>query len=1733
MNLVAPYRPDRTASSRLLLSLILLQCLSLAATRSSAQTPNTWETLPGPYGGAVVGICLDRSNPALLLIATRGGGCFRSTDAGERWAAASEGLASLRTLCITTKRGGRPEVFVSLEAPFGIWRTTDDGVSWSKQSNGIPSQAAVTDIAYSVESPDVLYAASNAGLFASTDGGANWAQRNTTAARTVLPLAGNRVLLGTATGEILRSTDGGGNFSAVSGVGGSAVNELEQDPLSPFNVYAATTRGLRKSTDGGASWAELTALRNTVVRAIAVQPLGEVFAATGGSGIHRSSDGGETWEAVNTGLGSGTFNDIVILGGAAPRWYAASEDGAGFHVSAAGDGSWSERANGLLAAGITAAASTINALYVASSGSGIAKSTDRGNTWTPASGGLSRSLLVTALVPDPANPSALYAATADGVYKTVSAAGGDAAWAARRSGIAPGPVSSVAVDPLRPQTLYAGVVGNGLYRSTDGGDSWTALGGGIPRNASIPAIATSRTTPGSVHVAVKGSDPRDDGVYLSTNGGDGWIRRGGLPEDAELRILLSDTRDDAKLYAGTTAGVYVSGNGGGDWLEASGPVRDGTVRSIVAHAGSTGYLFAGTTTGLFRSTDAGGSWVEFPTGGALPAVNILAFDGGSPAVLFAGTNGAGLLRNALSPVIDTDAEPRFAETRIGSTVSVDWALRNAGLLPMNVRELRLAGPHATQFRIEGQSGNITVSAGATHIATLMFAPTSEGEKGAELRVSADAPGGDPLVVPLRATATAPRLSSLLASLDFGDVPVGASHDSTFTITNTGTAELVIAREFIDGTDAPHFSIVTAPPARLRPKETAQVTLRFVPTSTGRKSAEYRIESDAFNTPVTVIPLGGTGGDEAGLHVEPLAIDFGAIVVNSTRDSSVTLRNEGSLSLDITEQKLEGTHADDFLLVREARTPLESGGETEVVLRFQPRSDGSRSAGLRIRSTAANSPDVLVTLTGSGGSAPAIAVAPASLDFGSTDPGTPVELGLAVTNTGTATLEITNIKPEGDGVFTVAPWPSAIAPGATDTVRVRYLPAGNGEHGGTLVIESNAVNAQRLTVALRGSTRGRPLITASTALLAFGVIEFGSFSELTLRVGNAGTARLQLGTPVIDGADAADFRFERTGPDALDPGEEGELLVRFTPTANGPRSARLLLLSNDPEPARDTLFVALEGEGLRDETAPVITHQAPMAAVPPGEDVPLSASAADAGSGLRRLELWYRSGAQAWSEERRIEITDGEAVIPGPFVTGEGVDYRIIATDNVGNADTARNGILTHFSLPVAVNGEELGGVAVTEGSTAAAYHIVSFPLERTDGSIAPLFAPMGVYNPRLWRLYGLERGAFREQYEDLVTSREAETGAAYFLISRYPAFLPNAAGTTVPTTEGMAGDGTRIGGWDLDAGWNLVGNPYGFDIGRSALRFEDGSPVVEMWAYDGAWRPADTLPVFGGVAIYAPAPGKLRLSENESGGFSFAPRTIALPEKRAAGSRTAWALRLRLDGAQGGDHENSLGVHPEAMMGIDSFDRHEPPRIPGGVSLAFIPPDGEGNAQLASDIRPDDGEGSEWRCIIQSDDAEAITLKVEGRHLLPAGYGVLCVDESGGGVYAMRADSVLELAVHPGRRSLRFTVGTEEFLRSRTGMAEAAPVPVADLSVYPNPATGPATLRFRLREAGTVTIVVHDALGRRVREMALGPLGEGWHEHLVEKSGLIPGMNPIEMRLELGHGSHKSIWTRLILRGDP
>lgn len=201
------------------------------------------------------------------------------------------------------------------------------------------------------------------------------------------------------------------------------------------------------------------------------------------------------------------------------------------------------------------------------------------------------------------------------------AAGTDAGSVSNRSWSVTGPFGgsarSLVIAPDDPQKIYVGTSDGQLYRSRDGGKSWSRAVPGF----SLPGLVLDNLVidpgdPQVIYAAVWSADlSRDGGVYKSLDGGDSWRELPDMDKES-VRSLALDPNDSKILVAGTLTGVFRTRDAGESWdrISPKGHADIINVESIAIDPRNSDVIFAGTTHLPWKTTDGGRNWSSVKDG---------------------------------------------------------------------------------------------------------------------------------------------------------------------------------------------------------------------------------------------------------------------------------------------------------------------------------------------------------------------------------------------------------------------------------------------------------------------------------------------------------------------------------------------------------------------------------------------------------------------------------------------------------------------------------------------------------------------------------------------------------------------------------------------------------------------------------------------------------------------------------------------------------------------------------------------------------------------------------------------------------------------------------------------------------------------------------------------------------------------------------------------------------------
>ena len=609
---------------------------------------NTWLAASDKdFGGTIGAIGVSESSPDIVYVGTgeyairgnvsHGDGLFRTTDAGRTWTAL--GLAQTQQIARVRVHPTNPDIVyvAALGHAFGpnhergIYKTSDGGKTWTQVLSRNDSTGA-SDLAMDPSNPEVLYAAlwqvqrtpwgltsggGGSGMFKTTDGGAHWTELTA-------------------------------NPGLPRGLWGNV--GLAVSPARPSRVWAiieADSGGVYRSDDGGATWTWVNRDHKLRQRAwyymrITADPKDSSVVWAVNTGLYRSKDGGRTFERVPDPHGD---NHDLWIAPNDPQRMIESNDG-GSNVSTNGGKTWTDQ--DYATAQFYHVTTTTHFPYRVCGAQQDNTGVCGPSRWP---GGIPRSEWY-----DVSGESGYIQARPDSADITYG--GDNSGFLARvdhRTGlwrvINPWPDSPdghaasegkyrfqwtapLLISPHDPRTLYIG--GNVLFRTTNGGQSWTVISPDLTRHdprTLVPSggpITLDQTTAeyyGTIFALAESPRVRgllwagsDDGlIHVTRDGGRSWtdVTPRDLPGFTRISII------EASHFAPGTA--YVAANRyqlddmapiilkttdyGRTWsrIVAGIPATE-FVRVVREDPARRELLFAGTERGVWLSFDDGGHW---------------------------------------------------------------------------------------------------------------------------------------------------------------------------------------------------------------------------------------------------------------------------------------------------------------------------------------------------------------------------------------------------------------------------------------------------------------------------------------------------------------------------------------------------------------------------------------------------------------------------------------------------------------------------------------------------------------------------------------------------------------------------------------------------------------------------------------------------------------------------------------------------------------------------------------------------------------------------------------------------------------------------------------------------------------------------------------------------------------------------------------------------------------------
>jgi photosystem II stability/assembly factor-like uncharacterized protein len=444
----------------------------------------------------------------------------------------------------------------------------------------------------------------------------------------------DHILLGTSTGQMFSSNDGGRTWSRLARLGGDeyVLDHISVDPQDSNKIYVSAWSSsgqqigeIFRTRDGGANWQTLPAMHGKSIRAMAMfKGNSNVLVAGALDGVYRSKDGGDTWEHLSPANSAEIKNiESIAVDPKDPNTVYAGTWHLAWKTSDGG-ANWQHINKGMIDDSDVFSVIVDHdnpSVVFASACSGIYKSETGGDLFDKVKGIPFSARRTRVLKQDPTNENIVYAGTTEGLWKTV-----DLGKVWKRMTAPEVVVNDVMIDPRDSNKVLLATDRSGVMASTNGASTWTASNQGYAHRY-VSAIMADNKDAKTLYVGVV-NDREYGGVFYSHDDGQHWSQKAAGLGGKDVFALKQAA--SGMLVAGTNHGMYSLEPNASEWRPMNVVVVESTLKiprkgSRKAYTKTTvaksqlesrvndlelgsGRWLAASTTGIYSSTDQGKTW---------------------------------------------------------------------------------------------------------------------------------------------------------------------------------------------------------------------------------------------------------------------------------------------------------------------------------------------------------------------------------------------------------------------------------------------------------------------------------------------------------------------------------------------------------------------------------------------------------------------------------------------------------------------------------------------------------------------------------------------------------------------------------------------------------------------------------------------------------------------------------------------------------------------------------------------------------------------------------------------------------------------------------------------------------------------------------------------------------------------------------------------------------------------
>ena len=664
---------------KLFFTTLLFFTASLIA--SSQAIAEKWLQI-GPEGGSVVALVSHPNKAEKLFASVAASGLYVSNNAGATWEKVPPFSNRAYYGALAISPSNENTIYAGAGGGNEMFRSVDGGNNWQEISSGLPTGNLIGNINQIVVNPantQIIAVITASGIYQSTNGGNSWQEIITSdfnsSIKELTFLSGNIVIAieddSTNNEGIYKRSAATNNWINIAPNNTQGFRSVTSS-LDGNNLIALGIEGVWVSDDQGLNWSlKNNGLLTCTVIGVECSPEEKgvvfskiildatdsqtIYAYAGAPFIARSVNLGDSWQYIDTEHLVQTLTSLPN-----GQLYLGDFGDGVFYSQDSGD-SWQNRSSGInvnYVAALKVDPIVDNKLIMSSYYQGMLKTTDNGNNWDDINQGLIREGF-----PEAYNKTLESSIRAENIW----------------------------VDQNNPQLMLVKTSAisayNGLFRSANGGTSWTKITNGLPPTIAATKILRSSIINSPIYLA-----SARNGIYVSNDEGLSWQKNAvasvnkivdmTITSDGVLYVITKETGSDSRLLKSDDHGVTFQ------LLSFAPPEKMDDVFASDSVAGAA--IFATTVVTLnanldiaepgklYRSTNNGQTWQRMSFTYEHGPVSTIEFSPANPNTIYLGTN--------LN--LTTDGQHLFKSTNNGT----DFTPLGSSIEPLDVRHI-IVNPH--------------------------------------------------------------------------------------------------------------------------------------------------------------------------------------------------------------------------------------------------------------------------------------------------------------------------------------------------------------------------------------------------------------------------------------------------------------------------------------------------------------------------------------------------------------------------------------------------------------------------------------------------------------------------------------------------------------------------------------------------------------------------------------------------------------------------------------------------------------------------------------------------------------------------------------------------------------------------------------------------------------------------------------------------------------------------------